>query len=231
MISRGQVAWGNHPPLPHAINKYELRFSNSEHVARYDSLASRKFIKPKYMDVDFVKTVGLWDSISELPGVVGWTEFLSLALLVHERLCWEFWVPLLWIGMPIFRTVLFILNFDSSIRILRPTCPNSNGDLDSFMVGSDCRVWKLQCASFWCEITCEKSVEVCDNHGSHVAYSAGGSKATSICNPTLWYLHQIITNTIFTWCESQSRARFSEVLLIWCILINERLDVGAFILY
>jgi len=47
-----QAARDNRPP-PHAINKYELSFNNSEHIARYDSIASRKIIEPKYMDVDF----------------------------------------------------------------------------------------------------------------------------------------------------------------------------------
>jgi len=54
-----QAAWGNRPPHPHAISKYELRFSNSEHIARYDSIASSRIIEPKYMDVDFLKTVRL----------------------------------------------------------------------------------------------------------------------------------------------------------------------------
>ena len=37
--------------------------------------------------------------------------------------------------------------------------------------------------AFWCEITCDKRTQVIDNHGSYVAYSSIGSKATSICNP------------------------------------------------
>ena len=42
-----QVARGNHSPPPHAINKYELSLSNGDHIARYDSIASRKIIEPK----------------------------------------------------------------------------------------------------------------------------------------------------------------------------------------
>ena len=84
--------------------------------------------------------------------------------------------------------------------------------------------------SFWCGITCEKRDEVYDKHGSRVAYSASGSKATSICSPTLWYLHRIIANTVFTRHESQSRARLSEVYLICYILMDERFDTNAFIL-
>jgi len=43
-----QAAQSNRP-VPHAINKYELRFTNSEHIARCDSIASRRIIEPKYM--------------------------------------------------------------------------------------------------------------------------------------------------------------------------------------
>jgi len=85
--------------------------------------------------------------------------------------------------------------------------------------------------SFWCEITCEKHTEVLNNHGSRVAYSASGSKAASICNPTLRYLYRLIANTIFTSHESQSHARLSEVFFIWCILKDERFVTGAFILH
>ena len=49
-----------------------------------------KLLSPKHMDVDFWKTVSLWDSISELIAVVGWTKVLSLTLSVYEHLCWEF---------------------------------------------------------------------------------------------------------------------------------------------
>ena len=53
------MARGSRPPPPHAIDKYELHFSNGEHIARYDSIASGRIIKPKYMDVEFLKIVGL----------------------------------------------------------------------------------------------------------------------------------------------------------------------------
>ena len=85
--------------------------------------------------------------------------------------------------------------------------------------------------SFWCEITCDKRIEVYDNHRSRVAYSASRSKAASICKPTFRYLHHLIANTIFTLHESLGCDRLSEVFLIWCILKDERFDVGAFILY
>jgi len=42
------------------------------------------------MDVDLSKTVKLWETVSELIGVAGWINFLSLTLLVYEHLCWEF---------------------------------------------------------------------------------------------------------------------------------------------
>jgi len=41
------------------------------------------------MDVDFLKIVELWDSLSELTGVARWMEFFSLTLSFYERLCWE----------------------------------------------------------------------------------------------------------------------------------------------
>ena len=56
---------------PHAIKKYELHFCNSEHIARYDPIASGRIIEPKYIDVSFSKIVVLWDNLSELIGVAG----------------------------------------------------------------------------------------------------------------------------------------------------------------
>jgi len=35
-----QVARGNQPPPPHAINKYALQFVDQEQTNRYDSIAS-----------------------------------------------------------------------------------------------------------------------------------------------------------------------------------------------
>ena len=55
---------------------------------------------------------------------------------------------------------------------------------------------------FWVKTTCDKCTQVKDNSGSCVAYSASGSKATSICNPTLRYLHRLMANTIFIRQES-----------------------------
>ena len=42
------------------------------------------------MDVEFLKTIGLWDSLNELIRVAGWTESMGLAFMVYERLRWEF---------------------------------------------------------------------------------------------------------------------------------------------
>jgi len=61
-----QAAQGDPPPPPHSINKYELRFSKSKHIAKYDSVATRRIIEPKYMDIEFLTSVGLWDSFREL---------------------------------------------------------------------------------------------------------------------------------------------------------------------
>jgi len=89
-IARAQATQVNRLPLPHVINKYELHFSNNEHIARCASIASRRIIEPKHMDVDFYKIVGLWDTLNGLIRVVGWMEFLSLTLSVFECLYWGF---------------------------------------------------------------------------------------------------------------------------------------------
>jgi len=88
-MNRAQAARGNRPP-PHSINKYELRFSNSEHIARYDLVATRSIIKPKYVDTEFLNFVGLWDSLCELIEAAGWTDFLSFTFPFYGWLCWEF---------------------------------------------------------------------------------------------------------------------------------------------
>ena len=46
------------------------------------------------MDVDFLKNLGLWDSLSELLEVAGSMVFMSLALSMYERLCWKFFSSL-----------------------------------------------------------------------------------------------------------------------------------------
>jgi len=67
-----------------------LRFSNNEHISRYDFITNRRIIEPKIVDVELLKTIGLWDSLTELIEAAGYTEFLSLTLPVYEHLCWEF---------------------------------------------------------------------------------------------------------------------------------------------
>ena len=42
------------------------------------------------MDIEFLTSVGLWDSLRELNEGAGWTEFLSFTFPVYEQLCWEF---------------------------------------------------------------------------------------------------------------------------------------------
>jgi len=46
------------------------------------------------MDIDFLKTVGLWNSLNELIGETGWIEFLSLTFPICEPLSWEFFSSL-----------------------------------------------------------------------------------------------------------------------------------------
>jgi len=82
---RAQAARGNCSPPPHVINKYEFHVNNSKHIARYDSVASGRIIELKYMNVDLLKNLGLWDSLNELLEVARWTKFMSLALPVCER--------------------------------------------------------------------------------------------------------------------------------------------------
>jgi len=87
--NRALAAPGNQPPSPHSINKYELRFSNSKHIVTYDSIATRRIIEPKYMDIEFLTSVGLWHNLRELIEAAGWTDFLRFTFSIYERLCWE----------------------------------------------------------------------------------------------------------------------------------------------
>ena len=174
------MAQGKRPPPPHAINKYELRFSNSEHITRYDFIAGRKIIEPKYMDVDFLKIVGLWDSISKLIEVVRWTEFLSLTLLVYEPLCWEFLSSLVLDWNAHFQDRPVYIKFEFFNRDFETNLSEFNRRLRlPHGVIWTVRHENFNVQAFSCEITCEKCIEVCDNHGSRVAYSASGSKVTS----------------------------------------------------
>jgi len=41
------------------------------------------------MDVAFLNSIGLWDSLCELIEAAGWTEFLSFTFPIYEWLCWD----------------------------------------------------------------------------------------------------------------------------------------------
>jgi len=143
----------------------------------------------------------------------------------------SFWAFLKWIGIP-FQNQLVHIQFwffnrlyevnhaEFDCRIHLPYDGISIIGHESFNV-----------QEFWCEITRDKRILVVDNHESRVAYNTSGSKATSICNPTLRYLHRFIINTIFTRHESQSRARVSEVFLLWFILQDQSFATRAFLLH
>jgi len=204
------------------INKYELHFSNSEHIPRFDSIASRWIIEAKYMDVEFLKTIGLWDSLNELIRVAGWTESMGLAFMVYERLRWEFLRSLVVGWSTPYQNWPVHIRFRFSNRDFETNL----AEFDQTLSLPHSGVWTVRhenfnMQSFWCEITRDKHTEVFENRGSRVAYSSSGSKVTFICNPTVRYLHRIIANTIFTRHESESRALLSEVFLIWCILKDE----------
>jgi len=42
------------------------------------------------MDIDLLRSLGLWDSLHELLEVTGWVELMKPDKPVYERLCWEF---------------------------------------------------------------------------------------------------------------------------------------------
>jgi len=103
------------------INKYEICFSNSEYIVRYDLVASRQISEPKYMDVDLLKNLGPWDSLSALLEVAGWAELMRLALPMYEHLYWEFLSSLrVELGAPL-KLICPHPIFDFLIKILRQT--------------------------------------------------------------------------------------------------------------
>ena len=72
-----------------------------------------KLLSPNTWMSTFLKTVGLWDSVSELIGVVGWTKFLSLTLPVYERSCRKFLSSLLMDWNARFQDRAVYINSDS----------------------------------------------------------------------------------------------------------------------
>jgi len=139
-------------------------------------------------------------------------EFTGMALLVYERLCWEFLISLCvdW-GTPYKRWPVYI-----RFRFFNRDFKTNLTEFDWRLRLPHARVWivrheNFNVQSFWCEITWDRHTQVFDNHGSRVAYNSGGSEETSICNPTIKYLHWIIATTIFTKHKSQSQAHLSEV--------------------
>ncbi|KAJ8445198.1 hypothetical protein Cgig2_024404 [Carnegiea gigantea] len=123
---------------------------------------------------------------------------------MYERLCWEFLSSLkvdrttpyqnrpVHIQFRLFNRLFEanLVEFDRRLHLL-------HGGI--WVVGHE----NLNVQDFWCEITYDQRTLVTNNHGFHVPYSANGSKATSICNPTLRYRHKLIANTIFPIHESQ----------------------------
>jgi len=179
---------------------------------------------------DMLRSIGLRDNLHELLEVVGWVEFMTLDKPVYKHLCWEFLSSLKvdWITPYQHRPVRIQFRFFN--RFFEPNLTEFGRRLHLPHGG----VWAVghenfNVQEFWCEITYDMCTLVIDNHGFYVPYSADGSKATSICNPTLRYLHRLIVNTIFPRHESQGRARLSEVFLLWYILKDENFDTGAFI--
>ncbi|KAJ8444148.1 hypothetical protein Cgig2_029923 [Carnegiea gigantea] len=61
-----QVAPGNQPLPPHAINKHVLQFVDQEQTNHYVPIASRQITKPKYIDLGILWTLGLFESLNEL---------------------------------------------------------------------------------------------------------------------------------------------------------------------
>jgi len=65
-------------------------FLDDAQGAHYDALASRRISEPKYVDVQLLHTLSLWDALDALFGVLGWSNYVYLRLPVYEKFVYQF---------------------------------------------------------------------------------------------------------------------------------------------
>ena len=59
---------------------------------RYDVLITRKISEPKYLDVELLQALGLWDNINAFLGRLGWSDYVQLRFPVYEKLVLCLWM-------------------------------------------------------------------------------------------------------------------------------------------
>jgi len=75
---------------PHVINKYNIVFVEDVQRERYDALVTRKISAPKYIDVELLQGLGMWDDMNASIGHLGYCDYVQLQFPVYEKTVWEF---------------------------------------------------------------------------------------------------------------------------------------------
>ena len=65
-------------------------FVDDVQCERYDTLVIRKISAPKYIDVELLRELGMWEDMNTLLDHFGWHDYLQLQFPVYEKLVWEF---------------------------------------------------------------------------------------------------------------------------------------------
>ena len=53
---------------------------------KYDALVTRKISAPKYIDVELLQALGMWDNMNALLSHLGWSDYMHLQSPVYEKL-------------------------------------------------------------------------------------------------------------------------------------------------
>ncbi|KAJ8431382.1 hypothetical protein Cgig2_027976 [Carnegiea gigantea] len=73
-----------------SLNKHGIIFVDDLQREKYDALVARKISAPKYIDVELLQALRMWDDVNALLGHLGWPDYVHLQFPVYEKLVWEF---------------------------------------------------------------------------------------------------------------------------------------------
>ena len=65
-------------------------FVDGVQCERYDTLFTRRISEPKYLNVEMLQALDMWNDIDALLGHLGWLDYVQLRFPMYEKLIWEF---------------------------------------------------------------------------------------------------------------------------------------------
>ena len=200
-------------PLP------PLQFRDADQVARYEALRRRTFTPTRYLDLSFIRKLGLRRDFNFMLSNVGWAYFATIAERVYPALVLEFLSSLsseiitgvnCELGLISFR----MFNNDHSLT-LAEFC-----NIYQFPHGGDRRTPRsFHATRFWSDLTGEYQ------------WRAGKCNSSSFRHPLIRIMHRFIASTILGRGDSEGKVRLTDLLLLWAMVErrDEPIDSGAYL--